>query len=461
MKPATRRGGRLTEGKVSRTVFSLMVPMMLGMMAIVVNNVAGAYYISRIGTDQLAAVSFTFPVSFIMGTIAIALGVGTSSVVSQLFGADDRDEVKRLTAHAMLLGVLSAALILVIGLSTIDPLFRLLGADEAILPLIHRYMRIYYWGGIFMVAPMIANSVLRAAGDAKRPALLMTATAVLNVMIDPVLIFGLFGMPRMEIAGAALGAVLSNVFTLVGSAYFVMYREKLIDFARLAPELILDSWRQILHVGLPSLTSSLVSPLTTAFITWQIATFGQDAVAGFGVASRLEGISLLAMMSLSAAMTPYTGQNMGARRLDRIQEGVRFAYRFSLVYGITIALLLQVFGGMITTLFGLSGAAREAALLQLHIVPLSYLALGCAMAGNGALNALGKPVAAMWVSLARTLAVYAPLAWLLAQWLGLKGIFIAAACANFVSGGIGVLWLKSVLGTISAQFASKPAEQTA
>ncbi|MCE7903339.1 MAG: hypothetical protein DYH20_12025, partial [Gammaproteobacteria bacterium PRO9] len=141
--------------------------------------------------------------------------------------------------------------------------------------------------------------------------------------------------------------------------------------------------------------------------------------------------------------------------------GVRFAYRFSLIYGITIALLLQVFGGMITTLFGLSGAAREAALLQLHIVPLSYLALGCAMAGNGALNALGKPVAAMWVSLARTLAVYAPLAWLLAQWLGLKGIFIAAACANFVSGGIGVLWLKSVLGTISAQFASKPAEETA
>lgn len=461
MKPAVRKGGRLTEGPVNRTIYSLMLPMMLGMLAIVINNVAGAFFIARVSTDQLAAVSFTFPVSFIMGAIAMSLGVGTSSVVSRLFGSDDREEVKRITAHAMLLSVLSAIVILIIGLNTIDPLFRLLGANEEILPYIHRYMQIYYWGGIFLVAPMIANSVLRAAGDAKRPAMLMTAAAVLNVLIDPVLIFGLFGFPRMEIAGAALGAVLANVFTLFGSAYFVMYRERLIDFARLAPELIMDSWRQILHVGLPSLTSSLVSPLTTAFITYQIATFGQEAVAGFGVASRLEGLSLLAMMSLSAAMTPFTGQNIGAKRLDRIQEGVRFAYRFSLIYGITVAILMQIFGGMITTLFGLTGEARETALLQLHIVPLSYMALGCAMAGNGALNALGKPVAAMWVSLARTVAVYAPLAWVLSQFLGVKGIFIAAACANFVSGGIGVLWLKSVLSTIRARFATKPAEQAA
>ena len=99
-------------------------------------------------------------------------------------------------------------MVLIIGLNTIDPLFRLLGADEEILPFIHRYMQIYYWGGIFLVAPMIANSVLRASGDAKRPAMIMTTAAVLNVIIDPVLIFGLFGFPRMEIEGAALGGVI-------------------------------------------------------------------------------------------------------------------------------------------------------------------------------------------------------------------------------------------------------------
>jgi len=461
MKPGTGKGARLTEGPVSTAIFSLMVPMLLGMMAIVINNVAGAFFIARVSTEQLAAVSFTFPVSFIVGAIAMALGIGTSSVVARLFGSGERDEVKRITAHAMLLAILCGTVVLIIGLNTIDPIFRLLGADEKILPLIHRYMSIYYYGGIFLVAPMIANSVLRASGDAKRPALIMTTAAVLNIIIDPILIFGLFGVPRMEIAGAALGGVISNALTLIASAYFVVYREKLVDFGRLAPELMIDSWRRILHVGLPSLTSSLVAPLTTAFITYQIATFGQESVAGFGMASRLEGLSLMAFMGLSGAMTPFIGQNFGAKRPDRIHEAINFAYRFSLMYGIGVAIFMLLFGGLITDLFGLTQEAKNTALLQMHIVPLSYVSLGCAMAVNGSLNALGKPMAAMWVSLSRTIAVYAPLAWVLSQLFGIIGIFIAAASANFVSGGIGVLWLRATLKKMVDRPAEKPAEQAA
>lgn len=457
MKPPAGKGARLTEGPISSAIFSLMLPMMLGMLAIVINNVAGAFFIARISTEQLAAVSFTFPVSFIIGAIAMSLGIGTSSVVARLFGSGDREEVKRITGHAMLLAVLCAVVVMVIGLTTIDPIFRLLGANETILPLIHRYMSIYYWGGIFLVAPMIANSVLRASGDAKRPAMIMTTAAVINIIVDPILIFGLFGFPRMEIAGAALGGVIANAITLFASAYFVVHREKLLDFGRLAPELIIDSWRRILHVGLPSLTSSLVAPLTTAFITYQIATFGQESVAGFGVASRLEGMTLLACMGLSAAMTPFVGQNFGAKRLDRVQDAVKFAYRFALYYGVGVAIIMQVFGGLITDLFGLSGEAKHAALLHMRIVPLSYVALGCAMAVNGSLNALGKPMAAMWVSLSRTIAVYAPLAWVLSQFFGIIGIFIAAASANFISGGIGVLWLRSTLNAMTSRQEEKPA----
>ncbi len=464
MKPATARGARLTEGPVSAAIFSLMLPMMLGMLAIVVNNLAGAFFVARISTEQLAAISFTFPVGFIVGAISMALGIGTSAVVSRLFGSGNREEVRRISGHAMLLGVLCGAVVVLIGLATIDPVFRLLGADETVLPLIHRYMRIYYWGGIFLIAPMIANSVLRASGDAKRPALIMTTAAVLNIVFNAVLIPGLFGFPRMEIEGAALGAVLANAITLGASAYFVVWREKLVDFANLAPRLIGDSWRRILHVGLPSLTSSLVAPVTTAFITHQIANYGAESVAGFGMASRLEGMFILALMSLSAAMTPFVGQNYGAGRLDRVRDGVNFAYRFSLVYGIVVAVFLQVFGGFIADLFGVADRARDTALLHLHIVPLSYVALGCALTVNGALNALGKPMAAMWVSLSRTVAVYAPLAWVLSHFFGIIGIFIAAASANLISGGIGALWFRHALRATVADHeekkAAKPAVQT-
>jgi Na+-driven multidrug efflux pump len=274
--------------------------------------------------------------------------------------------------------------------------------------------------------------------------MLMSAAAAMNIAIDPVLIFGLFGFPRMELEGAALGGVIANFLTMCASIFFVMHRERLVNIRTLDTHLMMDSWRRILHVGLPSLTSSLVAPVTTAFITYQIATFGQTAVAGFGLASRIEGLSLLAMMALSAAMTPFVGQNFGARRLDRVGEGIRFAYRFSLFYGLAIGAFMLLFGGFIVDLFGVEGQARDTALLHMHVVPVSYIALGCAMTVNGSLNALGKPVAAMWISMSRTIAVYAPLAWLLSQWLGLVGIFIAAASANAIAGGIGVYWLRLV-----------------
>ena len=207
MKPSGHKSARLTEGPIGKTIFSLMLPMALGMIAIVVNNVAGAFFIARISTDQLAAISFTFPVSFIVGAIAMSLGIGTSAMASRLFGAGKREEVRRITGHAMLLAVACAAVVMSIGLLTIDPVFTLLGADEKTLPDIHRYMKIYYWGGIFLVVPMIANSVLRAAGDAKRPALIMATAAVINILIDPVLIYKEAGYRMVfdSLRGLALG----------------------------------------------------------------------------------------------------------------------------------------------------------------------------------------------------------------------------------------------------------------
>jgi putative MATE family efflux protein len=460
MKQAGKRA-RLTEGPIGRNILSLMLPMMLGMIAIVVNNVAGAFFIARVSTEQLAAISFTFPVSFIVGAIAMALATGTSSAAARLFGSGNRDEVRRITGHAMLLAVACALVVMTIGLLTIDPLFRLLGADENTLHYIHDYMRIYYWGGIFLVGPMIANSVLRASGDAKRPAMIMTTAAVLNILIDPVLIFGWFGFPRMEIAGAALGGVISNALTMFVSVYFVMHREHLVSLRNFQLPLVGDSWRRILHVGLPSLTSSLAAPLTTAFITSQVARYGHDAVAGFGMAARVEGLTAMALMSLSAAMTPFTGQNFGAGQLDRVREGMNFAYRFSLVYGAVMAVIMFVAGGLLTAAFGLEPGARDAALLQMHIVPVSYMALGCSMAVNGALNAMGKPMVAMFVSLSRTIVVYAPLAWVLSHFFGLVGIFLAAATANFVAGGIGAAWFRLAFNETLADHRERAATQRA
>jgi len=449
MKPAAS-GARLVEGPVSKSIFSLMLPMMVGMAALISYNVADTFFVGQLGTLELAAMTFTFPVGFIIGALSMGLGVGTSAVIARLFGSGDRAQIQRLTAHAILLGFVTGLLLLSLGLATIEPVFRLLGADDSTLPLIERYMRIYYWGGIFLVVPMIANSVLRAAGDAKRPAMMMSLAALFNIILDPIFIFGLFGFPRLELEGAALATVIANVCTLIASLWLVVWRERLVDLKQLAPALIWDSWRRILHISIPSTTSSLVAPMTTAFITWQVAQFGPAAVAGFGMASRLEGLSLLVLISLSAAMTPFVGQNMGSGRLDRVQEGVYFAWRFSLGYGALTAGVLFAAAPYIAGIFIDDPEAKATAILHMRIVPLGYMAMGIAMTVNGALNAMGRPVAAMLVSLSRTILVYAPLAFVLSGLIGLPGIFIAAATASFVAGLVGFFWFRLVFRAASA-----------
>jgi len=422
-----------------------MMPMLIGMVALISYNVADTYFVGQLGTLELAAISFTFPVSFIVGAVTMAFGIGTSSVCARLFGADKREDVERVAIHAMLLGIVTGLVVITIGLLTIDPVFTLLGADETTLPIIHRYMRIYYWGGIFLVVPMITNSVLRSSGNARTPATIMTIAATINIILDPILIFGLFGMPRLEVEGAAIATVVANAGTLVASVLAMVYKERLVTFRSLWPHLILDSWRRILHVGLPSMTSSLIAPLTTAFITYQVAQFGQEAVAGFGVASRVEGLTLIALMALSAATTPFVGQNFGAEKYDRVQEGVNWAFRFSLFYGLAIAGVLALSSNLITGLFTDSPKALAAANLHMRIVPLSYFALGMAMTVNSAFNAIGKPLPGMFVSLTRTIMVYAPLAFLLAYMFGLVGVFAAAFTANLIAGAVGVVWLRHVL----------------
>jgi len=443
-KSPGRGGARLTEGPVGESIRSLMLPMLMGMIALISYNLADTYFVSQIGTLELAAIAFTFPVNFIVGAITMGIGIGTSSVVARLFGAEEREEAERVTLHAIFLGVVIGVCLVSLGLATITPVFTLLGADETTLPIIERYMSIYYYGGIFLVVPMITNSVLRASGDAATPAKIMTTAAILNIVLDPILIFGWGPVPALGVEGAAIATVTANIITMVASISVVYFRDKLIRFAALNLALMTDSWKRILHVGIPSMTSSLVAPLTSAFITYQIAQFGQEAVAGFGIAARFEGLSLLALMALSAAVTPFVGQNFGRKNFERVEQGVSWCYRFTLVYGLSIAAILALVGPMIAGLFTEDPKALETASLHMRIVPISYATLGIAMVINGAFNAIGKPLQAMITSLCRTVLVYAPLAFVLAQFFGIYGIFAAACTANFVSGTIGAVWWRSI-----------------
>jgi putative MATE family efflux protein len=418
--------------------------MIIGLMVIITNSLVDAYFVSQLGSAPLAAVSYAFPVSFIVGAIAMGLGTGTSSLASRLFGAGNQEKVRQIATHSMLLGLIAGLCVVIFGLLTLEEVFSLLGADEQTMPFVKDYMEIYYWGGIFLVIPMIGNAVLRAGGDAKTPSVLMASTAVINAVLDPILIFGWFGFPALAIKGAALASVLANVVFLIASLSILIFRENLIQFRKNTVAAILHSWSQILHVGLPAIASNLIAPMSTALVTSLISSFGQSAVAGFGLASRLEAFIIIIFMALGGAIAPFVGQNFGAQKFDRLKQGFVFCVAFSFIYAL---FCIGFFILSVDTLLGFFTTDPEViktAKIQLLYCPWGYGFLGLAVIANGSFNAVGKPMPAMTISIGRTLLVYVPLAYWLASSMGIRGVFIAQVLANLLAGIVGFIWYQNV-----------------
>ena len=447
--PMKNNAPKLTVGPVSGSILSMMLPMALGILVMIGNGLVDAYFIGQLGYAQLAAVSYAFPVWFVAAGIVMGLGTGTSSVLSRFIGAGDTKSVKQIATHSMILAVLAGAVVTAIGLLSIESLFGLLGANEETMPFVKSYMTIYYWGSLFLGIPFIGNSILRANGDAKTPSLLVAFSAIVNAVLDPILIFGWFGFPEMGVAGAALASVISTVAFLLASLWVLIFRDNLLTSIGHSLSSMISSWKQVLHVGLPAIASNLIAPVSSALVTALVSTYGQEAVAAYGLAGRIEALVIVLLMALGGATAPYVGQNYGAKKFDRLVDGFKFSARFALFYSIFCIFLLYFISSTILGIFTDNEDVIRLAMIQLMICPWGYGFLGIASICNGSFNAFARPLPAMTISISRTLVIYVPLAYLLAYYFGFQGIHIAQVLANIFAGCVAIVWYRKVFKEVA------------
>ena len=440
----------LTDGPIGATLFRLTLPMILSLLAMVSFNLIDTFFIGQLGAEELAAIGFTFPVVFVIGGIAMGLGIATSSLVSRAIGSGDTEQVRRLATDSLMLAVLTVLFFVILGLLTIEPVFKLLGASSEILVLIKQYMLIWYPGMVFVVIPMVGNNAIRATGDTRTPSFIMITAVVFNAILDPLLIFGIGPFPRMELAGAAVATVVARAITLVLSIYILYHREKMITLKRIAINRIFSSWKQILYIGLPSAGTNIIIPLGVGIITSLVATYGPEAVAALGVASRIDMLALTVIMALSSVLGPFVGQNWGAGKSGRIRTGVKYSQQFSMIWGALMLAVLLVASRSIATIFSSDETIISHIQMYLWIVPVSYGFWGILMLTNSALNVLNKPIDAAMLTLMRVFVIYVPLAYLGSYLLGLSGIFGAVSVANIFTGVAGYLWLKRTLNVQAA-----------
>ncbi|MGH8193031.1 MAG: MATE family efflux transporter [Woeseiaceae bacterium] len=436
---------RLTQGSVGRHLVGMTLPVLIGIFTMMLQAFVDAYFIGQVGDLELAALGFAFPVLMIVTSVAIGLGAGTSSVVARAIGADDHRRARRLATDSLLLSFLITAVICIIGIATIDPLFRLMGAPEAVLPLIAGYMTILYIGVPFIVVGMVGMSSMRATGDTRLPSLLMIIAAIANVVLDPILIFGLGPIPEMGLNGAAMAALIARGALFAGALYFMRGRLDMVSFNRPDPVELKRSWIDILHVGIPAAGTNAIIPIATGVITAMLARYGPEAVAGFGVASRVEALTLVIYYAMSAIIGPFVGQNISAGRADRIYRALWLCTAFCLASGLVIALILAAGSTFLPSLFSDDAMVTGVTTRFLLIAPIGYGAYGMVMVMNASFNGMGRPMPGVVISVSRTALIYIPLAFIADQYFGIAGIFAAYALANVVTGLASYAWARSAV----------------
>ncbi len=436
---------KLIEGSVGKHLVDMTVPTLFGIFMMMMQAFADAYFIGRVGDRELAALSFAFPILMIVTSVAIGLGAGTSSVVARAIGAHDHRRARRLATDSLILSFMITAIICIIGLATIGPLFRLLGAPDDMIPLIAGYMTILYSGVPFIVVGMVGMSSMRAIGETRLPGMLMVMAAVANVVLDPILIFGLGPLPRMELNGAATAALLSRGAMCIGALYLMYHRVDMLSFNRPEAGELRKSWIDVLHVGIPAAGTNVIIPIAMGVVTAMIARYGPEAVAGFGVATRIEAVMLVVFYAMSAIIGPFVGQNMSAGKSGRIFLALRLCTLFSLGFGLVVAAILALGSSWLPSLFSDNPAVTRVTTLYLWIAPISFGAYGMVMVMNASFNGMGKPMPAVMVSVARMVVIYMPLALAGNYFLGVVGIFGAYAIANVISGVLAYTWARSVV----------------
>ncbi|EKO3991154.1 MATE family efflux transporter [Vibrio fluvialis] len=428
----------LLSAPIPNVLRQMTIPMIFGMVAILMFNLVDTFFISLLGTDALAAISYTFPVTFGVNCITMGIGVGLSTSIGRLLGQGDTSNAARFSTHGLLLAVTLVAIACTLGFFTIEPLFLLLGAKAELIPLIEQYMQVWYLTIPLLVIPMAGNSAIRATGDTKTPAKMMMLAGAINGCLDPLLIFGYGPFPELGIQGAAIASAFSWLGALIGSLYVLVKRDRLLappHFASLSHD-----WQQILKIGTPAALSTAMSPISGALLMMMLSSHGTAAVAAYGAAQRIESILILVLMSLTSALTPFMAQNFGAQNPTRSFSGLFLSLRFSLIFQLLVFIMMVPLSIPLAALFSQEQAVRDLLWHYLLVVPFSYGFQGVVMMLVSALNALHLPLKAFQWSFMRLFLFTLPSAWLGSTLYGIEGLFVGIALGNVLGGLSGYLY---------------------
>lgn len=442
-----QRENKLLTGPVGLVLMRLALPIMAGMFLQTAFSLVDTWFVSRLGQDAIAAVSMNIPLFFIVLALGSAVAVGTSSLVAQAIGAGDRARAGGIAGQSVTLAVLLGFASGAIGVFLTRPLMLLMGAEGAALDFAVQYTQIILVGNPIFFLYSALDGTLRGEGDMKTSMVILAIATVVNIVLDPLFIFGWGPIPALGVAGAALATVLARgIGLLIILGHFHGARSAIVF------KLFRWQWNPgtilaIFRIGIPTAISQAMLSLTMFVYNLLANQFGAHAVAALGLGFRIDSLAFMPGMSVSIATVTMVGQNFGARHYHRLVS----AWRTALIMvfaamggmGLIVFFLPEFFVGIFTK----EGPVVAQTISYLRIVPLFYGFLGMGIVTASAFQGLGRGLPALVVNMFRLGLVGIPLAVFLTRVLGWgpEGIWWALAMSDFSFAIVGIVWFSRVL----------------
>ena len=431
----------LTKGSLAGNIWKLAAPTLIAYAFMDAFNIVDMIFVGRLGPEAIAAVSISGILMGVIRMLAIGLRTGTVAMVSRFTGSGDHAAARGVIGQSFMLCFIFSIVVALIGLFFSEPLMRALGASDEVVPMGAAYFRIMCVGGITMFMLMTMGGALRGLGDAVTPMIAMGVASLINIGLDPLLIFGIGPFPRLEVAGSALATVIARG---VGSVilFWILLRDRKGGSSMVQLSIQWNLIARIVRIGLFSTLRSLSMNVSRIVLVRIIAVFGTFAVAAYGIGMRMRIFILILGFGLGDAAGVLVGQNLGAGKPMRAAKSAWLATAFYGAFLVLIGIVFLTLSENVIAIFNTHPEVMELGGSYLRYFALSLLFLDLAIILGRALAGAGDTLAPMFITIFALIVVGVPMVWGFSRLWGVRGAWIALAVSEAVQ-GIGVLlWFR-------------------
>ena len=435
MNSQSKKMELLGSTSIPKALLAMGIPTMIGMLVNAFYNLVDAYFVGGLGESQMGAISVVYPLGQVVVGLGLLFGNGAASYISRLLGRGDKENADKVASTALYSSVSVGAVIIIISMVFLHPILKLLGATDSILPFAATYARLYIVSCIFNVFNVTMNNIVTSEGAAKTTMCALLTGAVLNIALDPLFIY----VFDLGVAGAAIATAISQVVSTCVYLTYIFRKKSVFHFRVKDCTYTKETMSEIFKIGIPTLVFQILTSVSISLINNAAGDYGDSAIAGMGVVTRLISMGSLSVFGFIKGFQPIAGYSYGAKKFDRLREAIKTSILWSTVFCVIFGLVLALFPAAIVSRFtkGDTEMIRIGA-ASLRANGISIMLFGFYTVYSSLFLALGKGREGFILGACRQGICFIPVILLLPIVWGLNGIMYAQPIADVLSAVITV-----------------------